>query len=170
MLTSNWYLRMFGWRWLTHHDFVKHCSYQGKAMKFCMCHDSIIIRKSTFHHFCDSRRGRIAHMTKSSILAAEVSQKSLFAFPCCMGSIIFFDSHAAWECEKHFLRHLPSENAIFFIFSTPLRREAQKSWKCSLRTIASASRRQRRGQQIVTKIASCTDGIFLDRKSCCAKM
>ena len=33
-----------------------------------------------------------------------------------MGSVFFFDSHAAWERQKRFLRHLPSENAIFSFF------------------------------------------------------
>ena len=63
----------------------------------------------------------------TSLFAREVSQKSILALPCCMGVIIFVDPHPAWECEKQLLRHLPSENAIFFIFSTSPHREAQQS-------------------------------------------
>ena len=50
------------------------------------------------------------------VLVLEVSQKPFLAFPCCMASIVFFDRHAAWECDLWFLQHLPSENAIFFNF------------------------------------------------------
>ena len=53
---------------------------------------------------------------EASVFAREVSQKSILALPCCMGVIIFFDPHPAWECEKQLLRHLPSENAIFSFF------------------------------------------------------
>ena len=60
------------------------------------------------------------------VLVREVSQKSFLALPCCMGVVFFFDSHPAWECDFHTLRHLPSENAIFFIFSTTPQRESQK--------------------------------------------
>lgn len=72
-----------------------------------------------------------------SILTREVSQISVFAFPCCMGVIFFFDPHAAWERQKQLLRHLPNEKAIFFIFSTPPQREAQKWYECRFRTIVS---------------------------------
>ena len=34
------------------------------------------------------------------VLAREVSQISVFAFPCCMGIVFRFDSHAAWERKK----------------------------------------------------------------------
>ena len=71
------------------------------------------------------------------ILAREVSQISVFAFPCCMGIVFFFDPHAAWERQKQLLRHLPNEKAIFFIFSTPPQREAQKWYECRFRTIVS---------------------------------
>ena len=33
------------------------------------------------------------------VLVLEVSQKPFLAFPCCMGSICYFDRHAAWECD-----------------------------------------------------------------------
>ena len=34
------------------------------------------------------------------VLAREVSQISIFAFPCCMGIVFRFDSHAEWERQK----------------------------------------------------------------------
>ena len=43
-------------------------------------------------------------------------KKSIFARPCFMGSILFFASHAAWECDFCFLQHLSSEKAILLIF------------------------------------------------------
>ena len=52
----------------------------------------------------------------TDVFAREVSQKSISALPCCMGSICFFVSHAAWECDFCFLQHLSSEKAIFSCF------------------------------------------------------
>ena len=69
-----------------------------------------------------------------------------------MGSIIFFASHAAWECEKWFLRHLPSENAILFTFAARAQREARKSWKSHLGVMLRTCRRERCKKQIATKI------------------
>ena len=48
------------------------------------------------------------------LFAGEVLQKSILAFPCCMGSICFCGFHAARRC--------------FLIFSTPPQRESPK-WK-----------------------------------------
>ena len=58
---------------------------------------------------------------QTSTLAREVSQKSVFAFPCGLG-VTFFHSHEAWECKNKvcdtspagmrfcsFVQHLPSE-------------------------------------------------------------
>ena len=50
------------------------------------------------------------------VLVREVSQKSKFAFPCCMGSVMLFDSRAAWECDFALLQHLLSEKALFSFF------------------------------------------------------
>ena len=66
-------------------------------------------------------------MFQTIILALEVSQKLEIAFPCCMGVIVYFDSHAAWECDFSLLRHLPSENAIFLTFAARPQPEAQFS-------------------------------------------
>jgi len=96
--------------------------------------------------------------------------KISFRTPMLHGNRFFFDSHAAWECEFQLLRHLCSENAIIFIFATRPQRECQKSWRWGFRTIASASRRQRRGVQIATKCASCPDTFFFDRILCYAKI
>ena len=50
-----------------------------------------------------------------------------FGLPMLHGDRFFCDPHAAWERQKCIRRHLPSENSILFIFSTPPQREAQKS-------------------------------------------
>ena len=86
------------------------------------------------------------------VLVLEVSQKQFLAFPCCMGSIIFFDRHAAWECDLWLLQHLPSENAIFFTFAARPQREARKSWKSHLGVMLRTRRRERCKKQIATKI------------------
>ena len=54
-------------------------------------------------------------------------EKITFGTPMLHGDHFFFDPHAAWECENQLLRHLPSENAIFFTFAARPQREAQKS-------------------------------------------
>ena len=87
----------------------------------------------------------------TDVLALEVSQKSILALPCCMGLIIFCDPHPAWERDFHTWWHLPSEKAIFFIFSTPLTREAQKSTKSHLEAMVWTRRRRRRKKQNDTK-------------------
>ena len=87
----------------------------------------------------------------TDVLALEVLQKSILALPCCMGVIFFFDPHPAWELDFHTWWHLPSENAIFFIFSTPPMREAQKLTKSHLEAILWTCRRGRCDSQICTK-------------------
>ena len=87
----------------------------------------------------------------TDVLAAEVSQKSILALPCCMGVIIFCAPHPAWELDFHTWWHLPSQKSMFFIFSTPLQREAQKSTKSHLEAMVWTCRRGRREKQIDTK-------------------
>ena len=91
------------------------------------------------------------YIFQTSILTREVLKKSLLALPCCMGIIILFDPHAAWECENLLLRHLPSENAIFFTFAARPQREAQKSWKRHFGINVSASRCKLRKSKIALK-------------------
>ena len=116
-----------------------------------------ILLAAPFYTLCDHPKFNKIHnnenyiIFETNVLAREVSQKSFLALPCCMG-VVFFDPHPAWECKKQLLQHLPGENAIFFIFSTPPQREAQKSSKCSSWTNLSAPRRQRRDPQIVAKM------------------
>ena len=58
-----------------------------------------------FHDFRASRWGRAAKV-KNRILAGEVLQKSQIAFPRCMAIKQKNASHAIWERQKLFLRHL----------------------------------------------------------------
>ena len=73
-----------------------------------------ISQQQNVHHFWNRRS------------CARGVAKIIFGTPMLHGSRFFFDSHPAWECDFHTLRHLPSENVISFIFSTPPQREAQK--------------------------------------------
>jgi len=62
----------------------------------------------------------------TDVLAAEVSQKSILALPCCMGVIIFCAPHPAWELDFHTWWHLPSQKAIFFhCFNTSAARSSK---------------------------------------------
>ena len=63
-----------------------------------------ISQQQNFHDFWN-RRSR-----------ARGVAKIIFGTPMLHGSRFFFDSHPAWECDFHTLRHLPSENAIFSFF------------------------------------------------------
>ena len=67
------------------------------------------------------------------------------------GSHFFFDPHPAWELDFRTWWHLPSENAIFFIFSTPPQRESTKSMKSHLEAPSWTTRRGRREKQLGTK-------------------
>ena len=68
-----------------------------------------------------------------------------------MGITFFFDPRPAWERDFHSCRHLPSEKAIFFIFSTPPQRESKKSMKSHLEAPSWTTRRERCEKQIGTK-------------------
>lgn len=90
-------------------------------------------------HFSDPKSTQIRNnqtllIFEISILALEVSQKSVLAFPCRMGSVFLLPPHAARECPNWLLRHLPRENYIFH-FSTPPLREAQKSWNAFFESV-----------------------------------
>ena len=67
--------------------------------------------------------GNFANQHSRSRGVAKIS----FGAPMLHGKRFFFASHAAaWERDFHNVRHLSSENATFFMFSTPPQREAQK--------------------------------------------
>ena len=67
------------------------------------------------------------------------------------GKHFFFSFSPRWERDFSFFQHLCSENAIFFIFSTPLQREAQKLRNPHLEAIAWACRCGRRKFENHTK-------------------
>ena len=71
-----------------------------------------------FHHpkVTKIHNNKIFMFDATDVFAREVSQKSIVALPCCMGSSSFFSSHAAWECDFCFLQHLSSEKTIFSFF------------------------------------------------------
>ncbi len=73
-----------------------------------------ISQQQNFHDFWN-RRSR-----------ARGVAKIIFGTPMLHGSRFFFDSHPAWECDFHILRHHPSENAFFFFmfFNTSLARSS----------------------------------------------
>ena len=108
-------------------------------------------------HFCTAKNLRQQnfldrmHFGENDVLALEVSQNSISALPCCMGVTFFFDPRPAWERDFHSCRHLPSENAIFFIFSTPPQRESKKSMKSHLEAPSWTTHRERCEKQIGTK-------------------
>jgi len=93
-------------------------------------------------------------VSKTDVLALEVSQKSISALSCCMALTFFCDPHPAWEHDFRSWWHLCSENAIFFIFSTPPQREAQKSTKSHFEGSVWRHRRGRRETQIGSKSAA----------------
>ena len=79
----------------------------------------------------------------TDVFAREVLQKSIFALPCCMGSIFCFASHAAWECDFCCLQHLSSEKAIFFHFFNTSPARITKMKKIALRShVVEASARK----------------------------
>ena len=71
---------------------------------------------------------------ETDVLAREVSQKSIFALPCCMGSIFFCHPHPLWEHDFCILRHLPSEKAIFLYFFDTSPARINKINKTALRS------------------------------------
>ena len=90
----------------------------------------IFIGHAFYQHFHHPKSTKIHNNKKimifgNRVLVLEVSQKPFLAFPCCMWSIFFFDRHAAWECDLWLLRHLHSENAIFYFCHTSQARSSE---------------------------------------------
>jgi len=65
--------------------------------------------------------------------------KVRFGLPMLHGKRCVSASHAAWEGENSFLRHLSSGKVLLFISVTRPQREAWKWWRCRVWIIASTS-------------------------------
>ena len=87
----------------------------------------------------------------TDVLPREVSQKSISALPCCMGSIFFCDPHPAWEHDFCTLRHLPSEKPIFSCFQHLPSENHKNQQKSHFEAMVWTCRRGSRQKQIGSK-------------------